>query len=866
MKTYLQENKIYATNSSRNNSNNLGNYNNNIIYNTINEGSRISRRIYRPLNNQRRIERINTEILDYNNIYKRQMNLLHNNNYGNLNLIRRTDSPIYNCNCILSSSNNNFCRKKIDYNYSNSSLHVINQSKNHKDKEKNINNDNNKIYKNHSTIFISGLSSKNEEKNNKLDMTKIKTNNNKIKIPKINLKDIEKIQKENIVLKPKAQTSRPLLIKNKLKEINNKNIGKEENKVKFSRRLEISEKTIPLLPNQSFNLKETYEKKEEPIIEIRKNKDGSNTKIVKETLIKTTIENSLIDIPKIDRVKNAPKVNLIKQKITKEYITTIKYYSNSTSLDINNNSINHENQNKINKPNKNELKTNLSNSNHEIARNKNEKLLTNENNNINNKKIVNNEEIIINNEKEVKNNNTNNINFQNLEDTNGYIASIKHKNSINEKNKRNIKNTVYSNVINNNIINNAYKRNNNMNRNYKQKKNNNKTKVNIIRKNIQNTNYNTISNTNRINNPNKIYNNIIDNGNNGINNKYKENNEVKHLVDRYNNSYVPNLVIKKNSSKNISNFSNNNMSNKNINNNDKIKLITSKDLTNYQIASNDSQLISNIINVNGSNTFIDGFSISESKVSSKILFDMPINLEFEKNDSDKLENSNTVKENQEKIVQTEEKEKSIKNKDTKYEKLNEFIIELNDEEDKNNNTPEKSNNESEVNSPLIIDKQNEEKISLNLSIKGCEENENENDYEKNTDNYNDENNNYGYNDNINNFDNRNLTGSIMFINSDIDKNIHIQNGLENYSINVDGNSITENFNLIEAENASPYNDQDFIDKLEFIKNNMNSEQKNEKNESNIGGGVEEEKDNEEKFFMPLNKYENKFNLEQINPF
>ena len=65
----------------------------------------------------------------------------------------------------------------------------------------------------------------------------------------------------------------------------------------------------------------------------------------------------------------------------------------------------------------------------------------------------------------------------------------------------------------------------------------------------------------------------------------------------------------------------------------------------------------------------------------------------------------------------------------------------------------------------------------------------------------------------------------MFINSDIDKNIHIQNGLENYSINVDGNSITENFNLIEAENASPYNEQDFIDKLEFIKNNMNSEQK-----------------------------------------
>ena len=107
----------------------------------------------------------------------------------------------------------------------------------------------------------------------------------------------------------------------------------------------------------------------------------------------------------------------------------------------------------------------------------------------------------------------------------------------------------------------------------------------------------------------------------------------------------------------------------------------------------------------------------------------------------------------------------------------------------------------------------------------------------------------------------------MFINSNIDKNIHIQNGLENCSINIDGNSITDNFNIIEGENLSPNNDKDFIEKLELIKNKINNENKNEEfiENSNIDE-KEEEIENEEKFFRPLNKYENKFNLDQINPF
>jgi hypothetical protein len=120
-----------------------------------------------------------------------------------------------------------------------------------------------------------------------------------------------------------------------------------------------------------------------------------------------------------------------------------------------------------------------------------------------------------------------------------------------------------------------------------------------------------------------------------------------------------------------------------------------------------------------------------------------------------------------------------------------------------------------------------------------------------------------------------LTGSIIFINSNIDKNIHIQNGLENYSINMDANSITDNFNIIEGENLSPNNDKEFIEKLEIIKNSIN-ENKNKENiynknniyakDEEIENEMENELEDEEKFYKPLNKYENKFDLDRINPF
>ena len=123
----------------------------------------------------------------------------------------------------------------------------------------------------------------------------------------------------------------------------------------------------------------------------------------------------------------------------------------------------------------------------------------------------------------------------------------------------------------------------------------------------------------------------------------------------------------------------------------------------------------------------------------------------------------------------------------------------------------------------------------------------------------------------------------MYINSNIDKNIHIKNGNENCSNNIYSNNIYNNsssynenngfnnFNFVELEIDTPNNDQEYIDKLEIIKNSL-SLQKNihQKDETEIIDNNNEENEyeikNQEKFYKPLKKYENKFNLDQINPF
>ena len=803
------------------------NRNNNTLkqYNTINDINRIPK-VYRPKTKS------NSDNFNNNNNYinKREINS-NKNNQGKLHLIRKSEGQLPSYYYITSNNINNKSKKTIDlHQQSNSNYHEINQiKKNHRTQQNSR--DKKPIYTNHSTIFISSSSRHSKEKIRNITKN---VNINKIvkNMPKLNLAKLKEISKDYT---KKPQTSRTILTNNKIEQIKNikkqnhiQNIEKEENKVKFSRRLEITEKTEVLLPNQTFKPYEQFENKEKPIIEIKKNKDGTNLKIIKEILIKTTIENSLIDVPKINIVKNAPQVTLIKQKITKEYITTIKFYSNIIDFDENTNIINsniniNNNNNNININNKSENQRKKNNSNHELIEIKPEKPVNAKNG-----------QNLINHEKEIK------INNEPLTDrgTNGFEKNNIYKSLINEKNKRNIKNTVYSNVINNNIIK-PHKRNSNSKKNAKID--------NMIRKNIQNKNFHTIGNIHR---KNKYSGNIGINTNLNINQ-----NQDGNLMDNNNNINEISSI-----NKNINNISK-----------DKLKFLTSKEFNNLQGLSNESQLLSNIMNVNGS---VNSFSISESKYSSKNLFDIPFNLDLEKNESEKLEEKEKIifsekekdkKEENEKNEQNEEK-KVINNSENKYEKLNEFIIKFNDEKEKPDSNINNPNGEkTEKGKSKLIENQNEEKIlnqmqlsNINLTLKEFEENEN------------DDNNAY-YGENTNNFDKRDLTGSIMFINSNIDKNIHIQNGLENYSINMDGNSITDNFNIIEGGNLLTKNDKEFIDKQENIKNEIKAENKMEdiipdNNLDEKEEEIENEIEDENKFYSPLNKYENKFNLDQINPF
>ena len=784
------------------------NNNNNTLkqYNTINDVNSISKKIYRPK------IKSNTDL--NNNINTKEIKL-NKNSIGKIHLIRNSQGQLPSYNNISTNNINNNFEKIINFHRkNNSNFHVINQTKNTNRTQRNSK-DKIPIYENHSTIFISGSTRHSKEKNKSINKNINKSINKNVNITKI-VKNMPKLNfaklKEISDYKKKAQTSRQIITNNKLEEIKDtknqnqiQNLEKEENKVKFSRRLEITEKTAVLLPNQAFKPFEQFEKKEKPIIEIKKNKDGTNMKVIKEILIKTSIENKLIDVPKIPIVKNAPQVTLIKQKITKEYITTIKFYSNVIDFNENSNFNNNNNINNNNTNNKSESQKKKNSSNHELIEINTEKQLNNKNG-----------QNIINHEKEIKNN------YEPLTDrgTNGFEKNNIYKSLLNEKNKRNIKNTVYSNVINNNI-NKPHRKNSGSKKNAKID--------NMFRKNIQNKNFHTINNIHRKNKHN---------GNIGLNPNLNINNDLN-LMDNNNN----------------------------INEISSIK----KEFNYLQGLSNESQLLSNIMNVNGS---VNSFSISDSKYSSKVLFDFPFNLDLEKNDSEKLEekekiiyNEKDKKEEIEKVGKNEEK-KVANNSENKYEKLNEFIMEFNDEKEKpdlNNNNQNEEKNNLEKGKSTDIENQNEEKIlnkmqlsNINLTYKEFEENENED-------------NNAYYGENTNNCDKKDLTGSIMFINSNIDKNIHIQNGLENYSINMDENSITDNFNIIEGDNLSTKNDKEFIEKMENIKNKINDENKNEDNikDNNLDEKVElieNEIEDENKFYSPLNKYENKFNLDQINPF
>ena len=305
---------------------------------------------------------------------------------------------------------------------------------------------------------------------------------------------------------------------------------------------------------------------------------------------------------------------------------------------------------------------------------------------------------------------------------------------------------------------------------------------------------------------------------------------------------------------------------------------------------NESQAISNIMNFNNSTNTFNSLNKSGTKMSNKIILDMPINIDLDKNDSDKsreeIESSseNIInKANRQIKIKIGEKNENI----TKFDKLASFINKLNDDEfsknrksicdiNYNNNSHIKLPNESENQKDEKLLNQMIDNIALhignqanaNSSLKENEENENM------ESNINDLNNYMRISDN---FENKNITGSIMYINSIFDKNIHMKNRNENnnnnlysrYNDNNDNND--NNNNCEELEIDTPNNDEDFIGNLENIKINVNlRKNSNQKEDTETIDNNNEENEygsqNEEKFYKPLDRYENKFNLEQINPF
>ena len=356
-------NKIYSYKtkniSTINNKTNINNTSS--LSHSKNDTNNNSRRIYgqqslQNLNINRNMGEItnnnnnNNNTTENNFIFGRRVSK--NKKPDKIRLVKNNNPRICICNIILSKSLNNTNPVQRNNNFNNTGFHSINQTKNDSSYSKNINDTNIKTnyknqsvtqneHKNHSTVYISHLNKSTSDNlsctTNTLNKSSSKNfNSHTLKIlPKVDIRKTNNMNNDPIKHHQKCQTSRTYLTKDKYDNLlNNSNNDKKEyinndiNKNKFSRRLEITEKTEVLLPNQTFKPIEIIEKKEGPIIEIKKNKDGNSTKIIKENLIKITIEKSIINDPKVNIVKNGQKVNMIKQKTTKEYLTKIKSCQN----------------------------------------------------------------------------------------------------------------------------------------------------------------------------------------------------------------------------------------------------------------------------------------------------------------------------------------------------------------------------------------------------------------------------------------------------------------------------------------------------------------------------------------------------------
>jgi hypothetical protein len=202
-----------------------------------------------------------------------------------IRLVKNNNPRICICNIILSKSLNNTNPVQRNNNFNNNGFHLINQTKNDSnssyfknkaDTNANTNRETNyrnqsvtpnpNVHKNHSTVYISHLNKSTSDNLsctiNTLNKSSSKNfNSHTLKIlPRVDIRKANNMNNDSIKHHLKCQTSRIHITKDKYDNLlNNSNNDKKEyinndiNKNKFSRRLEITEKTEVLLPIKLLN-------------------------------------------------------------------------------------------------------------------------------------------------------------------------------------------------------------------------------------------------------------------------------------------------------------------------------------------------------------------------------------------------------------------------------------------------------------------------------------------------------------------------------------------------------------------------------------------------------------------------------------
>lgn len=629
------------------------------------------------------------------------------------------------------------------------------------------------------------------------------------------------------------------------------------------------------------------------------------TKELKRCYIKSVINNCDKNKKLIDK----SKIN----------INDIKIFNKTKEINKNIfNDINNENEiidNKINK--KNNCDKIIMNEINENIKNKNVKNI--KNNDLKNKRIINKSNTNIFNLTSkikryngIKNKTLKDINNNSVQNINKNIGiNIFLRNSNNKEDYINMNNNI---IINNNYINTD---------NYIKTSN---TNTNINNKSKNKTKNNTIYKKDKMcqlsNNKNKYKKNIKSNltdinleykRNNNTNNFKKGKKELQKIINDTSNNNEYKVFSNNNSNNNLDIMTDINgnideLYNKqfqDINNNNRKEIKDNNDINNLRCNSYNSQLISNI-NSPFSNTF--SFNKSDIKLINRINFDMPVNIDLDKIETEesKDENKNFIYslDNQAKIetIKIDIMQPSLSDthntyKNSKIEKLETFINKFNEENSKeliskkdnimhiNNEIPGYGQSIAKIG--LSNDENNEsiynDQLNKNNREVFIEENEklSENDKKINI------NKNYNIDMNLNNKIKR---GNTNYKNKKTDNNyinnmgfyddIEIKDTIDNAY-----NSNTEKcFNILDINTDTPSNAQYFLDNLELIHKtriySVIAEGKKEEKEFNIDSNrsinnsnnikepVSEYEFNlkEGKFYKPLTKYEDKFNLDKINPF